>query len=118
LILSNVILDRDLTIHTCHGTITTDQILDRIRIFYGGNPSRSVIWDMSDGNCSQISSDQVSALSVEVIKVAHSRAGGRTAIVAPVDLAYGLSRMYQVYAETRHHTSAIRVFRSFDEADH
>jgi hypothetical protein len=43
-------------------------------------------------------------------------AGLRTAIVAPTDLLYGFSRMYQSLAELREAPSTIEVFRTVEEA--
>jgi hypothetical protein len=43
-------------------------------------------------------------------------AGMRTAIVAPTDLLYGYSRMYEIFAELGESPVTIEVFRTIDEA--
>ena len=52
------------------------------------------------------------------IDIHHSEklAGMRTAIVAPTDLLYGFSRMYQSLVEVRNAPSTVEVFRAEKEA--
>jgi hypothetical protein len=60
-----------------------------------------------------------SALEANIrIDTAHSEklAGMRTAIVAPTDLLYGFSRMYQSLAELRKSPLTIEIFRNEKEA--
>jgi hypothetical protein len=114
---SGVDRDKDLTSHTCHGTTTMAEIGDAIRLFYRSSPTRNVIWDLSDGNFASTSTDQISALAAQIKRMAHSRAGGKTAIVASADLGYGLGRMYQVFAQQAEQMSDIQVFRSCKEAE-
>jgi hypothetical protein len=65
--------------------------------------------DCYHGNCSRTSSVHIVALSLEVKKMVHSRTGGKPALVTPSDLGYGMSRMYQVFAESDQHISDIQV---------
>lgn len=46
---------------------------------------------------------------------AETRSAGKTAIVAPEDLIYGLSRMFEVYAEE--HASGARSWKTFRDIE-
>jgi len=52
-----------------------------------------------------------------VQKLGFSRQGGKTAVVAPKDLVYGLARMFQIMSDTDDFPFETRVFRSYEEAE-
>jgi len=117
LILSTEDMKRNLTIYTCRGQISVDEIKKKVKSFYEGTPSRNVIWDFTEADLSSITADEIRALASGVKKLAHSREGGKTAIVAPEDISYGFGRMYQIFAEIYAQIADIGVFRSKLEAE-
>ena len=75
-----------------------------------------VLWDFS--NC-----DVTSLLSVDLpsfIDVAkeyvHLRVNGKSALVGPSDLAFGLGRMQATLADLENYPIPVHIFRSVDEA--
>ena len=118
MILSTEDMKRNLTIYTCRGQISVDEIKKKVKSFYEGTPSRNVIWDFTEADLSSITADEIRALANGVKKLAHSREGGKTAIVAPEDISYGFGRMYQIFAEIYAQIADIQVFRSRSEAEH
>ena len=117
MILSTEDMKRNLTIYTCRGQISVDEIKKKVKSFYEGTPSRNVIWDFTEADLSSITADEIRALANGVKKLAHSREGGKTAIVAPEDISYGFGRMYQIFAEIYAQIADIQVFRSRSEAE-
>jgi plasmid stabilization system protein ParE len=118
LILSTADIKRNSTIYTCKGQISVDEIGKKVKSFYEGTPSRNVIWDFTEADLSSITADEIRALASGVERLAHSREGGKTAIVVPEDISYGFGRMYQIFAEIYAQIADIQVFRSRSEAEH
>jgi hypothetical protein len=107
----------DLTINTCTGKLSLEEIEDRIQSFYKGQPTLNTIWDFSDADLADFSTDQVSIFAQGVKRMEHSRQRGKTAIISHSDISYGLSRMYQIRAELAQQQSEIRVFKSIGDAE-
>lgn len=94
------------------GDSSVEEILGVIQNHYG-SISKSVIWNLSAGSNSRLTSADMVLIAKTVKKYAvHTRA----AYVCPVDLEFGLFRMYQSYAEMQGVTTGMKVFRSRDEA--
>ena len=110
-------IKRNLTIYTCKGQISVDEVKKKVKSFYEVAPSLNVIWDLAEADVSSITAGEISALASGVKKLAHSREGGKTAIVAPEDVSYGFGRMYQIFAEIYAQIADIGVFRSKLEAE-
>jgi hypothetical protein len=106
-----------LSIYTCRGQLSVDEIMKTVKSIYDGIPSRNIIWDLAESDVSGITADEVRDLARGVKKLAHSREGGKTAIVSPKDISYGIGRMYQIFAEIYAQSAQIEVFRSKMEAE-
>jgi hypothetical protein len=74
------------------------------------DPEYDRLWDMRQGR-PMLSADEVRGVAKVVANVVGGR---RAAIVAPGDVAYGLSRMYSVFLEDA--GIDVQPFRTFDEA--
>ena len=109
--------ERNLTIVTCAGQITAKEIMETIESFYANSPSLSVMWDFTEADLSRLTADEVRMVASDVKRLAHSREGGKTAIVSPSELSYGMVRMYQAFAEIYEQTAVVEAFRSRLEAD-
>ena len=92
------------------------EALNRIYASPDHNPDLDVLWDLRDTKVSSMSSSDIEGVSDHVAK--HWGTGGRSraALVVSQDFEFGLSRMYQVYLESRISTQ-VRVFRNMAEAE-
>ena len=108
---------RNLTIYNCTGQITASEIMEAARSLYDDSPSLNIIWDLAEADVSRITANEVRALASGVKRVAHSREGGKTAIVSPSEVSYGIARMYQIFAEIYEQIAHVKAFRSRSEAE-
>jgi hypothetical protein len=115
-IIKSVDHESDITIHTVSGPTTSHELLDAIRAFYDGKPTRLSLWDMSEASLAETTTEDIKAVIQGGLPLIRGREGGKTAIVAPEDLAYGLARMYQAFTELEAVPFAHMVFRSKQEA--
>lgn len=106
----------ELTVFKCTGKVLSTDIEESITAFYAGRPTRHVMWDISDAEISELSATDVRRIAEQTKRVAHSRPGGKTAIVSAADMPFGLARMYQAFAELAEQNSHVEVFRSTEEA--
>ena len=107
---------QDLTIHKYSGNLTEQGLLNSIQSFYEDSPSLYTLCDYSDASIDRLSMAFVRQLYSMVRKLGFARQGGKTAVVAPEDLKYGLARMFQIMSDTDDFPFETRVFRSDDEA--
>lgn len=112
-----VISDESLTIYTTQGNISRDEVKDAVRDFYEKGPiTKNVLWDVSHAVLKELSAEDVQQIAHVPRKSLDLRAGGKTAIVAPDDLAYGLSRMYQTSSHSEELPFQLQVFRNAENA--
>ena len=78
--------------------------------------TKNVVWDLSIGRVEQLTSDDLRSIAELVRTHAHARVGGKTAIVAPHDLEYGMCRMLSTFAELIDIPFDTRTFRTLSEA--
>ena len=106
----------DLTIFTVIGPVTHSEIKEAIDEFYEGVASKNVLWNLAGGNFELISDTDIQDLSKIPKAQFMARKGGKTAIVADKDLAYGMARAY----EARTHIDSLpfdtKVFRTIEDA--
>ena len=108
--------ENDLTGFTVVGDVDAEQVLSQIISFLTGEPTQLVLWDITIGSLADISSDDLRRIVERAAPFADRRKGGLTAIVCSTDLDYGLSRMFQTFAELLQIPFAIEVFRNLQEA--
>jgi hypothetical protein len=78
-------------------------------------PGMDALWDFTQADISKVTSDDVRTMVQRMQQVSRQRGSGyRIAIVAPDDLTFGLSRMYE--AQSAGLDREIRVFRDEKEA--
>ncbi len=105
-----------MTVHRCVGPVAISEITEVIRKFYESTPTLHVLWDFSHADVSAIKSGEIEALAHVVAQNLHSREGGKNVIISPNDVSFGLSRVYQSFAEMKFQMTETRVFRSEAEA--
>jgi hypothetical protein len=97
---------------TAHGDITFQDLRTTLAVMHDDpqfSPSFDRLWDLRDGHPT-LRGPEVRALA----RVVGQFIGGRrSAIAAPSDVAYGLSRMYSTLLED---TIAVEVFRNMEDA--
>ena len=79
--------------------------------------TKNVLWDLTMAELEHLLPKDVQSIGKTPRKFTEERKGGRTAIVAPSDLAFGLARMYEFTADPAEVPVTIQVFRSVQEAD-
>lgn len=105
-----------LTVHRCTGSVAISEIADIIQKFYKSTPTLHVLWDFTHADVSAIKSGEIEALARVVAQNLHSREGGKNAILSPQDVSFGLSRIYQSFAELKSQMTQTKVFRKEEEA--
>lgn len=106
----------DLTIHRCIGTLTEEELNNTIQSLYDSTPTLNIVWDCSDVNVDGISSSFVRRIAKVLRELGSARSGGKSAVVAPEDLMFGLARMFQIMSDTDDFPFKIKVFRYYGEA--
>jgi len=107
---------QNLTIHKCSGSLTEQELVDTIESFYGGNPTLYTLWDFSNSSFDKISNEFLRQMFSIVQRGGSSRKGGKTAVIAPSDLEYGMARMFQIMSDTNGFPFEVKVFRYYGEA--
>lgn len=78
-------------------------------------PGMSVLWDLSEGNASKLTSDDIRRIAARnKAQLKKSGVPYKAAFLAPRDIEFGLSRMYEMFIEDAMVDN--RVFRTLDEA--
>ncbi|MBM4161478.1 MAG: hypothetical protein FJ217_10300 [Ignavibacteria bacterium] len=106
----------NVTTYECEGRLSAEEIIEAVQALYEGVPTHYVLWDLSSADTSGFRSDDIQGIASFVKRQAHSRVGGKTAIVAAGDLSFGLSRIYEAYAAMEGQQAEVRTFRSLEEA--
>ncbi|MFC1670761.1 hypothetical protein ACFL20_10255 [Spirochaetota bacterium] len=98
------------------GVTAAEEIIDAIKNFYKSENMLNVLWDLSKSNFDSLRPTDIESIVAIQSKYKDIRKGGKTAIVAPEDLHFGLSRMYQIQADLHKQSFKTRVSRTTEEA--
>jgi hypothetical protein len=106
-----------LTIYTAKGNISGEEVRVAIGDFYEHGPiTRNVLWDVSQAVLNDMSAEDIRQIAHVPRQSLELRKDGKTAIVAPSDLAFGLSRMYQISSQPEPLSFEVQVFRDSEAA--
>ena len=109
--------DLELTIHEATEPINTHDIISLLKDFYQSRVTTYLIWDLNKGGNPELSIDDIRKINDISIEYGSQRKAGKTAIVTDNDLYFGLSRMYEIYAEIETDLPLqVQVFREFRQA--
>lgn len=107
---------RELTEYIVTGDVTDKEMFACQKEFYEAGPTRLELWDMSDSDLSQITTTGMNKFIRRASRLGKSRYNGRTAVIAPSVLQYGLGRMAEAFGEFESLPFAFRVFRKREDA--
>jgi hypothetical protein len=107
-----------LTVFTGKGEVTYEEVKAAIEHFYEGNPTEKVLWDLRNASVDGISPMHVEQLATLLKHHIGAEKGVKTAIVSPLDMAFGLARMLVSMLEVKKRDGSVymNVFRTIDEA--
>ena len=108
--------EHDLTLFIVVGTLTTDELVKTIRDFYESSITLNVIWDLTKSELGHARAQDVELIAALSADYADRRSSGKTAIVGPDDLTYGLARMYELNKDRTDLPFETQSFRSIDDA--
>jgi hypothetical protein len=104
---------------TVEGSITITDVLNAIKNFYEGDTvTKNVLWDLTNGKAKDIRSSELENIVTLRKGFAHLRNGGKTAILAPADIEFGMSRMVELMTHFKEETIETRVFRTMEDSYH
>ena len=106
----------DLTVFSVVGALTAIEARGVIKKFYADGITLNVLWDLSQCNVSNLTTDDVHSVAHTPRKYAEMRKGGKTAIVAPTDITFGLTRMYEFMTDMQNYSFKTQAFRTTQEA--
>lgn len=109
--------ERDLSIITAGGELTAREIRQGIEEYYAGTATRLILWDFSSADLSRIKAEEVSYLVQLTLQFRDRRPSGKTALVLPSDLAFGMGRMFEMLADLQGGTPSEVDYRSFRNGD-
>jgi hypothetical protein len=108
--------NQNLTILVVTGISSEQEMHKALGDIYESAPTPLVLWDMSQADVSYVTPDMLQNFVRKAAHLGTFRPGGRTAVVAPGDLQYGLGRMSEIFADVESAPYALRVFRSKPDA--
>lgn len=108
--------ENDLTIFTVIGDALFAEVMDMLERIYRKNPTLNNLWDLRQGSAINLTYDHLVSIVEYIAKVAGKRKGGKTALVSPRDVDYGILRTIDAFGELNQLPFLIQVFRDFDEA--
>lgn len=108
--------DNNLTIYTVNGEVTVQDIVQKVKAFYAGEPTKLVLWDFTEANLSKIPSEDIIQIIYNIKKLVHSRKGQKTALVFSSKFGYGLGRMFTAFSEIEKTGIEYGSFHSVEEA--
>jgi hypothetical protein len=109
--------ERQLTIHTCSGTILKQEVIDVLKVIYSSEPTPNHLWDLTGADFSQINGDDMQEIAEFVKQNAPREIYGRIALVSASSLAFGLARMFEALTDHAGLPVKMNVFRSLEEAE-
>jgi hypothetical protein len=92
-------IERNIVFNTVTGPVTTSDIVDHIAVNIDNWIDKPVLWDISDADLSNITTQGWIDILRNGKSLAARRAGQKTALVSSKDLAFGMIRMLETMAE-------------------
>lgn len=110
-------IDNQIVVNITSGNTSLEDILSHIEQNIDSWSDKNVIWDLSNFDFHDITSDSLALFIQKSRRHLDKRKGLKTAVVAKTDLGYGMMRMYSVMAKMNSKFQIkVRPFRSLSEA--
>ena len=106
----------ELTEHVISGSVTAEEVITCQTMFYEAGPTRMVLLDLSEADMALLTTENMRQFIRRTATLGLERQDGRTVIVAPAPLQYGLGRMAESYGEIESIPYTLRVFLKRDDA--
>ena len=110
--------EKDLSTFTTAESFSVQDVCDALDRYYSGPVTSLLLWDATRLNSSSWQRDDILTAVRKTKEYSHLRAGGKSALVMPRDLHFGLAKMYQAYSEVHNLKIEIEVFRNIGDARH
>lgn len=107
---------KKLTVFKATGVLRYDEIISTVKSFYESKPTENVLWDLSEITETQLTSEQVETIAGFDLRYEGTRPKGKTALVAPKDEVFGLSRMFGTLSEVQDIPFHLNIFREIEQA--
>ena len=107
---------RQLTIITFKGVATAAEITKTILAHNRDQVTKLILWDLSQATFDTLTIDTVDGFVTTAKEFTQMRKGGRTAVVVPTDLGFGLARMYDSLHEVDRSPVSHMTFREKESA--
>ena len=109
--------EKNLTYVTATGTMTAQDFHQWMVSYYEGDITLLTLWDLTQADIMEISSEDVKEIARRTQKVASgARQGGKSALVFNSRSHFGMGRMFETYAELANLPFEFRAFQTFDDA--
>jgi len=106
----------DLSVFTVNGELIADEVIEQVEVYYTQHPTKLVLWIMGDVDLSAITRAGIERIIQTAKQHTGKRKEGKTAIVGPKDIEYGLARMYEAYTGFENLPYEYKIFKDVDEA--
>jgi hypothetical protein len=107
---------QDLTTCNVVGPVSADEIIHAIEDFYAGEPTRKVLWILTEASFDDLTSEDVRRIAQTTERFSHMRKTGKTALVFSGDIGFGLGRMHEAFRDLQASPVRQESFRSLDDA--
>jgi hypothetical protein len=114
---TQIIHSKDLTLHTVSGLVGHSELISNAKKYYAaGNLTSMVLWDFRNANINGLHANQLREIAWDLRDYMRLRAGGKTAFVVSDDIAFGIARMFEAFAESECVAVEQRTFRDIEDA--
>ncbi len=99
------------------GRVSTSDLIAALKDFYNDKFTTKLMWDFSEADLSEISTDDLHMLISVSKSYSHLRKGGKTAFVLSGGYGFGLGRMFETLSVLNQHSVIYSVFKTKEEAN-
>ena len=104
-------LELQLTIVTVKGDASAAEISKTILTHNNAQLTRLILWGLSQATLETLTSADIQSFVRTTKKFIEKRAGGKTAVVVPTDLGFGMARIYDSFQEVTQSIVSHMTFR-------
>ncbi len=116
MIRKTVEVKEDLTTIMVSGKVSIPELIEALKDFYNDKFTIKLLWDFSEADLAEISSNHLHTLIAVSKSYGHLRKGGKTALVVSGGYWFGLGRMFETLSVLNQHAVLYNVFKTKDEA--